>query len=178
MTDRLTKDDWLKRGLTTLATDGAHALKVGPMATKLKVSRGSFYWHFKDVGDFQSQILRLWRERSTDQVIRELEAGKALPDRLTHLMKRAFAGKRNLERAIRSWATEDAAVARIVAGVDARRVAYIAQMLAAAGVDRQKALARAVFLYWAYLGQPLVTAPAHAAVTASALDDVGRLFVS
>ncbi len=178
MTDRLTKDDWLKRGLRTLATDGAHALKVGPMAAKLKVSRGSFYWHFKDVADFQSQILRVWQERSTDQVIRELETGTALPDRLALLMKRAFAGRRDLERAIRSWATEDAAVARVVAGVDTRRVAYIAKMLVAAGVERKKALARAVFLYWAYLGQPLVTAPGHAAVTASALDDVGRLFVS
>ena len=178
MTDRLTKDDWLKRGLKTLATDGAHALKVGPMAGKLKVSRGSFYWHFKDVADFQSQILRVWQERSTDQVIHDLETSKALPDRLKHLMKRAFAGKRDLERAIRSWATEDAAVARIVAGVDARRMAYIAKMLAAAGVDRKKTLSRAAFLYWAYLGQPLVTAPRYAAVTASMLDDLGRLFES
>src|SRR5476651_1042530 len=176
MTDRLTKDDWLKRGLKTLATDGAHALKVGPMAAKLKVSRGSFYWHFKDVADFQSQILRVWRERSTDQVIRELEAGKALPDRLKHLMKRAFAGRRDLERAIRSWAAEDAAVARVVAAVDARRVAYIAKMLVAAGVEGRKAPPRATFLYWAYLGQPLVTEPRHTAVTAAALGDVANLF--
>ena len=50
--DRLTKLDWIERGLSTLASDGAHALKVGPMATQLKVSRGSFYWHFRDVADF------------------------------------------------------------------------------------------------------------------------------
>src|SRR5471030_2770327 len=95
MTDRLTKDDWLKRGLKTLATDGAHALKVGPMAEKLRVSRGSFYWHFKDVADFQSQILRRWQEHSTDQVIRDLETAQPQPDRLKQLMKRAFAGRRD-----------------------------------------------------------------------------------
>src|SRR5471030_3295677 len=178
MTDRLTKDDWLKRGLKTLATDGAHALKVGPMAEKLRVSRGSFYWHFRDVADFQSQILRRWQERSTDQVIRDLEADQAQPDRLKQLMKLAFAGKRDLERAIRSWAAENAAVARIVATVDARRVAYIAKMLVAAGVDRKKTLSRAAFLYWAYPGQPLVTAPRHSAATASMLDDIGQLFES
>jgi AcrR family transcriptional regulator len=44
--DRLTKSDWIEHGLRTLARDGANALKVGPMATQLKVSRGSFYWHF------------------------------------------------------------------------------------------------------------------------------------
>ena len=47
MTDRLTKSDWISHGLATLAKDGANALKVGPMADGLKVSRGSFYWHFR-----------------------------------------------------------------------------------------------------------------------------------
>jgi AcrR family transcriptional regulator len=178
MTDRLTKDDWMKRGLKTLATDGAHALKAGPMAAKLKVSRGSFYWHFKDMADFQSQILRAWQERSTDQVIRDLETAPARPDRLKQLMTRAFQVRRDLERAIRSWAAEDAAVARIVAAVDARRVAYIAKMLVAAGVESRKAGPRATFLYWAYLGQPLVAAPRHSTITAAALDDIADLFTA
>src|SRR6266849_8810443 len=110
MDDRLTKSDWIEHGLRTLANDGANALKVGPMATKLKVSRGSFYWHFRDIADFRSQVLRSWRERTTDQVIQELEAAKAEPDRLRHLMRRAYVAKRGLDRSIRSWAAEDEAV--------------------------------------------------------------------
>src|SRR5262245_41586319 len=106
MDDRLTKSDWLEHGLRTLASDGRNALKVGPMATKLKVSRGSFYWHFRDVADFRSEVLRSWQERTTEQVIRELEAAKAQPDRLKLLMRRAFVTKRGLDRAIRSWAAE------------------------------------------------------------------------
>src|SRR5713226_1775567 len=120
MNDRLTKSDWIDHGLRTLANDGPNALKIGPMSTALKVSRGSFYWHFRDVADFRSQILRSWQERMTDQVIREL-AEKAEPDRLKHLAKRAFVEKPRLDRAIRSWAAEDEDVAAIVASVDARR---------------------------------------------------------
>ena len=176
MNDRLTKDDWITHGLRTLANDGANALKVGPMATKLKVSRGSFYWHFRDIADFRSQILRSWQERSTDQVIRELEAAKAEPDRLKHLMRRAFAAKRNLDRAIRSWAAEDEGVAKIVASVDARRVAYIAKMLVAADVESKQALHRAAFIYWAYLGQAIVMDPRHSSIAESAIDDIGDLF--
>jgi AcrR family transcriptional regulator len=176
MNDRLTKDDWITHGLRTLANDGANALKVGPMATKLKVSRGSFYWHFRDIADFRSQILRSWRERSTDQVIRELDAEKAEPDRLKHLMKRAFAAKHNLDRAIRSWAAEDDDVAKVVASVDARRVAYIAKLLVAAGVESKQALRRAAFLYWAYLGQAIVMDPRHSSIAESAIDDIGDLF--
>jgi AcrR family transcriptional regulator len=176
MTDRLTKSDWISHGLATLAKDGANALKVGPMADGLKVSRGSFYWHFRDIADFRAELLQAWQEQATDRVIRDLEARKDRPDRLKQLMRRAFADERSLDRAIRSWAAEDRAVAAIVASVDGRRVAYIAKMLAAVGVEGQKALRRAAFLYWAYLGQPMVMEPRHATIAAAALDDIGDLF--
>ena len=176
MTDRLTKSDWISHGLATLAKDGANALKVGPMADGLKVSRGSFYWHFRDIADFRAQLLQAWQEQATDRVIRDLEAQKGRTDRLKQLMRGAFTGKRSLDRAIRSWSAEDREVAVIVASVDARRVAYIAKMLAAAGVEGQKALRRAAFLYWAYLGQPMVMEPRHASIAPAALDDIGDLF--
>jgi AcrR family transcriptional regulator len=176
MGDRLTKSDWIEHGLRTLANGGANALKVGPMATKLKVSRGSFYWHFRDIADFRSQVLQSWQERMTDQVIRDLEAAKAEPDRLKHLMRRAFVTKRSLDRAIRSWAAEDKDVATIVASVDARRVAYIAKLLVAAGVESRRALPRAAFMYWAYLGQVIVMEPRHSSISALAMDDISDLF--
>jgi len=175
MNDRLTKSDWIKHGLRTLANEGTNALKVGPMSTKLNVSRGSFYWHFRDIADFRSQILRSWQQRSTDQVIQDI-AAKAEPDRLKHLMRRAFAANRGLDRAVRSWAAEDRYVAATVASVDARRVAYIARLLVDAGVESQKASSRAAFMYWAYLGQSIVMDARHSSIAASALDDIVDLF--
>ena len=176
MTDRLAKSDWISHGLSTLAKEGANALKVGPMADGLKVSRGSFYWHFRDIADFRAQLLQAWQEEATERVIRDLEARKDRPDRLKQLMRRAFASSRRLERAIRSWAAQDRGAAAAVSSVDARRVAYIAGMLAAAGVDGQKAQRRAAFLYWAYLGQPMVMDARHASITGPALDDISDLF--
>jgi AcrR family transcriptional regulator len=176
MNDRLAKEDWIAQGLRTLAKNGANALKVGPMAAKLKVSRGSFYWHFRDIDDFRAQLLQSWRERSTDQVIRDLDTRQADPDRLKQFMKRAFAARRDLDRAVRSWAAQDQDVARVVASVDASRVAYLAKMLVTAGVDGRQAPGRAAFLYWAYLGQPIVMDPRHSSIPDSAIDDIGELF--
>lgn len=175
MNDRLTKTDWIRHGLRTLAADGPSALKVGSMAERLKVSRGSFYWHFADIADFRAQLLQSWREGSTDQVIEEI-AGKAGPDRLKHLLRRAFVEKRGLDRAIRTWAAEDKDVAAAVAAVDARRIGYIAKLLADAGVESQKAETRAAFLYWAYLGQASMMDPRHAAIAEPAMDDISGLF--
>src|SRR5262249_36879250 len=162
-------------GLRTLANDGPNALKIGPMSAKLKVSRGSFYWHFRDIADFRSQILRSWQQRMTDQVIQEV-AGKAEPDRLRHLLKRALVEKPPLDGAVRSWAAEDEDVATIVASVDARRVAYIAKLLIAAGVESRGALPRAAFMYGVYLGRAFVMDARHDSIPASALDDISGLF--
>ena len=177
MTERLSKADWIAHGLRTLTSDGVAGLKVGSMATGLQVSRGSFYWHFEDIADFRSQLLKSWQERTTDQVIRELET-EAGPERLKQLLTRAFDARPTVDRAIRSWAAEDEGVAAIVASVDARRIAYIADLIVAAGVERQPAQRRATFLYWAWLGQTLVMDARHASLADVEMDDICELFES
>ena len=178
MTDRLTKIDWLEHGLRTLAVSGASALKVAPMSVALKVSRGSFYWHFKDITDFQSELLRYWQQRTTDQIIQELESIEAKTDRLNYLMKRALDSDHRLDRAVRNWAAENVEVARIVASVDADRVDYIANILVAVGVRGRQASSRAAFLYWAYLGKTVIMDPRHASIAQTHLNEISDLFKS
>ena len=176
MDNRLTRQDWISSGLRTLATEGASALKVGAMAAALGVSRGSFYWHFKDFADFRAQLLHSWRDRTVDQVNREFEDNDGGSGRLQRLVKRAFFGKRGLDRAIRIWAADEPEVAAMVAAVDASRVGYMAQLLIAAGVDARQAQSRAAFIYWAYLGQAIVMDPASAAIDEAAMDAIADLF--
>jgi AcrR family transcriptional regulator len=176
MSDRLTKSDWIRHGLRTLASEGPSALRVVPMATKLKMSRGSFYWHFRDIADFKSQLLQSWQEKSTDRVIHDLDADPAAPDRLKNLMREAFGGRRNLDGAMRSWAAEDKDVAVVVAAVDLKRIAQIEKMLVEAGVKQDLARHRAVFMYWAYVGHPLVRGTPLSSLPPPALDDISRLF--
>ncbi len=173
---RLSKSRWIRHGLRTLADQGAQGLKVGPMAAGLKVSRGSFYWHFRDISDFRAQLLATWRERTTERVIRDLQADPDEPGRLATLLRRALGVRRPLDRAVRAWAAQDPEVAAEVAAVDTRRVAYIATLLTEAGVPPTRARDRAVFLYWAYLGQPTVMDPAAATLPAEAIAELAALF--
>jgi AcrR family transcriptional regulator len=174
--DRLTRSDWLAHGLRTLARHGANALKVGDLAAGLEVSRGSFYWHFRDATDFRLQLLQLWQERATDQVFREIDAAIVGPARLTHLMKLAFNEDRSLDRAIRELAATDPTAAEMVASVDARRIDYLSKLMIESGVESRRALPRAEFLYWAYIGQTAVLNPAHTVVTELDIDDLSALF--
>ena len=176
MSDRLSRFDWIDHGLKTLAVEGPAGLKAGLLAAALGVSRGSFYWHFADLAAFHGEILRAWQERTTEQTIQLMESGRAGPDRLKFLLRRAFKYGAALDRAVRAWAATDPVVAAAVATVDDRRIGYIEGLLTAAGQPLAKAQARARFLYWAYLGQAIVMAPGHATLSARQLDDISALF--
>lgn len=178
MTDRLTKTDWLDHGLKTLAKDGIHAVKADPMAKALAVSRGSFYWHFRDMADFRAQLLQHWQEKMTDRIIAEHPVADAVGDRLQQLIRRGFGTRQQLDHAVRAWAVDDGDVAIVVAAIDARRVRHIAGLLGRAGVDKANAMARATFLYWAVLGQALVADPALSSLPVPMIDEIGRLLAS
>jgi hypothetical protein len=93
-------------------------------------------------------------------------------------MQEAFSSKRDLDRAIRSWAAVDDVVASVVASVDARRIARLEGLLVEAGVPPEAASHRAKFLYWAFLGQTVTMDPGHRSISEPGLNEIGSLFES
>ena len=175
MTDQLSAKDWLDQGLKTLAERGFMALKAEPLAKALGVSRGSFYWHFADIGAFHTAILKHWREVATEQIIANLEAASDNRDRLPLLLRQAFGGKLALENAVRTWATVDPAARSAVRAIDRRRLSYVESMLRAAGLSPGVARARAQILYWAFVGLARSDKPLPGARQRAVLDELLRM---
>ena len=98
------------------------------------VSRGSFYWHFADIGAFHAAILKHWREVAAEQIIAGLEAAAKNENPLSLLLNGAFASRQTLEKAVRSWATADPKARAAVQAIDRRRIDYVEHMLRQAGV--------------------------------------------
>ena len=155
MIERLTAQDWIDFGLTTLARSGFQALKAEILARKLGVSRGSFYWHFADLETFHRQVIEHWRRVATEAIIADLDHYDSLEQRLDVLLRGAFGHSALLEIRMRAWADENARAARVLNDIDRRRKAYIEQLLAGAGIPPALAATRAQILYWAYLGAAL-----------------------
>ena len=158
MADQLSARDWVALGLKTLAKSGFTALKAEPLAKAMGVSRGSFYWHIADIGAFHAAILARWREVATEQIIAGVEAARGEnkgEDPLAVLLKLTFGGKLVLEKAVRSWAANDARARAAVVAVDRRRLDYIESLLKQAGLADEAARARAQILFWAFFGYAL-----------------------
>ena len=174
-TDQLSARDWLDQGLKTLTESGFTALKAEPLAKAMGVSRGSFYWHFADVGTFHAALLKRWREIMTEQIIADLEQSAGGEGRMNVLLRRAFSGRLTLEVAVRTWATLDPAARAAVQAIDRRRLSYIESLLAASGFSPEIARARAQILYWAFLGFTLSDKPLSKPRQAEITDELIRI---
>lgn len=174
MADQLSAQDWLDQGLRTLARNGFTALKAEPLAKAMGVSRGSFYWHFADIGAFHAAILARWREVAAEQIIAAVEAAGS-EDPLAVLLRVTFGAKLSLEKAVRSWAAHDPTARAAVQAIDRRRLGYIERLLKQAGLSGDAARARAQILYWTFLGFALTDQTLPQARQQAVLDELLRM---
>lgn len=136
---RLAAQDWLLAGYRALVRQGPAGLRAEALARDLGTTKGSFYWHFADVGAFRAALLTYWVTRAFNEVLAAVEVETAPAARLHRLVALAVGyrdpdyGGAALEPALRAWAREDAAVAAAVADMDARRLRYVAALCAACG---------------------------------------------
>jgi len=173
MPEQLTADDWIKEGVKALTKSGITALKADPLAKAMGVSRGSFYWHFADLGAFHAAVLKRWREIAAEEIIAGVEADSEEP--LKALLRRTFGARLDLERAVRNWAAFDPAAQAAVRAIDRRRLDYIETLLERRGFSATTVQARAQILYWTFLGFALSAAPVPAARLQGLLDEIQNM---
>lgn len=152
MTSNLTAEHWLQAAFRALSTGGPQAIRAEAIARDLKVSKGSFYWHFKDVPALKHAMLDHWKQNATSAIIVEVTAAKgSAADKLRALISIAV-GQRNqpyggltVEAAIRDWSRFDAHVAKTVRDVEEQRVAFVTELFATHGATSPRADAEALY---------------------------------
>jgi AcrR family transcriptional regulator len=165
MNDKLNQERWLGAGLQVLAEEGPEGLRIMPIAQKLGVTKGSFYWHYRNLDDYQSALLEEWELRHTRQVIHHVEGkgGDALA-KLRNLVSISFNADARLAQAIRRWAITNPQALDAQARVDHDRLAYLVSLLRPLGWSQAKAEFLARWLYGALIGYFGLQGPAVGAV--------------
>jgi AcrR family transcriptional regulator len=149
----LTPEQWIDASTELLVDSGIDAVRVDVVSKLLKVTRGSFYWHFKDRDDLLRSLLEAWRKSTTEQIIERFERHEGAPERLfKDLLSLPFRGRSaaraaRIELAIRAWARRDDMARHAVDEVDSRRISYISQCFSALGFPLAEARQRAFLLY-------------------------------
>jgi AcrR family transcriptional regulator len=152
----LSREDWVRAALKVLEKGGVASVKVDRLATSLKVTRGSFYFHFKGLKDLLAALLEEWRRRNCAP----FEALEGRTDLEGTALFRAF---RNvwvdedpfspaLDMAVRDWGRASKEVARAVQAADDHRMGLLRRAFDQMGYDGDEALIRTRVSYFHQIG--------------------------
>lgn len=150
---QLTPQDWIRAAAELLIHRSIDAVRVDVIAKILDVTRGSFYWHFKDREDLLNRVLLAWQDEQTEQIIaRYRKQGVHAETLIRELVALPFHGRAavkgaSVELAIRAWARRDEMARRVVDTVDAQRLTYLTECFSELGFAAEDAKSRAFVLY-------------------------------
>ena len=152
---RFTKADWLSLGLGQLSKEGSTGLTVEALCAAADRTRGSFYHHFADHGDFIGALMQAWKQRNTLDLTEEtlLQAPEERARKLSDLTSDI---DQDLERAVRQFAQSNETVHRTVREVDHLRTEFLADLYRNSGAEAEVALDIAKIEYAAFVGSQIV----------------------
>lgn len=165
----LSREAWVKAATNLIAQEGVPAVAVEPLALALGVTKGSFYWHFRNRDELIHAALEAWEQDQSADVVSRY-GGIADPSRRLRVL--LFAAFEDVENgkffAALAVSSEDDRVQPYLRRATERRLAFGIEAFQALGLTEEEAKERALLAYAAYAGyfQLLRTTPeAVAAVT-------------
>jgi AcrR family transcriptional regulator len=151
---KLDRQQWIAVGLQVLANSGIDGVRVEPIAKLMKVTKGSFYWHFKNRDDLLAAILQEWVDTETHGLIDRVETlGGDATVKLLHLFEFATQINGRLENAMRGWSIRDPQIAAIILTVDLDRLAYTKKLFLEVGFSPLESEIRARMAYFSLVGE-------------------------
>lgn len=158
----LDRSQWIVAARDVLVAGGISAVKIGALASRLGVTRESFYWHFKSLDDLHGELLADWVSDNHTRF-----AAARGPDRpKSEDLKSVAALLLGLEKfrtgwdlAMRDWARVAPEVAQAVARIDEERTEALEESFRGLGYSELDARARARIYYLFQVGYYTVRIP-------------------
>jgi len=149
----LSAADWETEALKMIADQGIRALAVEPLARRMGITKGSFYWHFPTREALLEQSLARWEKHDARNLNASLGEITDPRDRLISFFRRV--GRERLTHEVFSAlcvATDHPQVEPVLERVANRRMQHIARAFEELGLAPDEAGHRARLTYSVYLG--------------------------
>lgn len=151
----LTREDWTHAALVAISEGGTAAVAVEPLAARLRATKGSFYWHFRNRGELVGEALAAWEREATDEIIARLEGVADPVERLRLTLTAAMEDEGDEYGAIDAAllaSAADPSVAPVVERVQDKRLTFLERCFRDMDLPRREARLRAQIGYSIYLG--------------------------
>jgi AcrR family transcriptional regulator len=152
---QLNREDWLAAARKALIASGIDDVKVERLAAKMRVSRGSFYWHFENRRDLLDALLNDWEVRNHFEMAQiRTRWSRSEPD-LSEIVAIWIGGDPNFpsyDMAVRGWARKSESVSEAVVRIDEAWVALIAELFRREDYSEDESFVRARVIYFHQIG--------------------------
>lgn len=150
--NRLSALDWENAALEAIAEQGISAAAVEPLARRLGVTKGSFYWHFPTREALLKTALERW-ERTDEEEFIGVEPIREPRERLRELFRRTSREMQShVVYSALLRALDHPVVQPVMSRVSQRRIDFLTVAYRQLGLDRVAASYRARLAYAAYAG--------------------------
>ncbi len=151
--ESLTAERWALAALDAIAQSGIEAVAVEPLARRLGVTKGSFYWHFRNRSALLAAALKLWERRETEEILERAASEQDPRARIERLFREADGSERagRLHLALVA-ACKNPQVDAAVRRVSDRRLGFLVNCYSALGLAAQEAQHWATLSYSVFLG--------------------------
>ena len=149
----LTAADWEQAALELVAERGVTSLAIEPLAKRMGVTKGSFYWHFSGREALLVQALSRWEEHDRRNLNKSLGEIADPRERLVSFFRRV--GKEKLTHEVYSELCAAAGhpqVEPVLERVAERRMKHLATAFRELGMGEDESRYRARLSYSVYLG--------------------------
>lgn len=152
---------WIEAALEALASGGPEEIRIEALAARLGVSKGGFYWHFKNRPALLEAMLDHWEQSVVGDVIVEVESASEDPRaKLRHLFQMASTAPELLpvELALRDWSRRDEKVAARLHRIDNQRMEYMRALFTPICADEDDVEARSTLAFSLFIGSNFIRA--------------------
>jgi AcrR family transcriptional regulator len=152
----LSREAWLNAAVNVLERHGIANVKIDRLSKQLKVTRGSFYFHFQGLKDLLASMVYEWRTRNCVPFQRladdEVADGLAFFDMVAGVWVKEDPFSPKLDLAIRDWSRTNPALAREVTAIDDLRIDLLKRAFLAMGYSDDESTVRARVTYFHQIG--------------------------
>ncbi len=150
--ERLDKNSWLLEGFKSLEAEGFSRITVDNLCKKQKRSKGSFYYHFKNIEGYIEELMKYWVQEYTIIPIKTAEINQTPVLIYRALADMVFKSPYKVERVIRAWGYSNLVIRKYVDKVDKIRINYMVGLKKEAGSDEKTAYNSAVLEFATLIG--------------------------
>jgi AcrR family transcriptional regulator len=140
----ISRDDWIDAAWNILGEAGVEGIRIEQLARKLDVTKGSFYWHFKNRQGLVDAMIERWLGMREEDRPGYSTDSEDPGERLWKVIERGITrGTRGQAAALRLWAQRNPEVEEKIVLADSVRRQFLIDQFKALGHDGEAAEIRA-----------------------------------